>query len=271
MSSCHKQPTETPCNLDINTAAELLTSLQHGRKEGTPCDIQQGNRKEQENHGEYYDDTDEEELSNKTHQDVKKQGSSPTSHKKCSSSKGVEPNGPTDAAKRWSSQPGKPLVFTPIQKRTRPSSGFENSNPSCISRRPHRVHNMFSLEWVFLQQLKWYQLNGVYPIPFRSPVTPWTANTNSNSTCTETDHKALSKTCKGRPRSELPLSRMRYKALQQACVDRGISPHGTVAALKQRLRDWVSIKMTGKPSVPQQKRRRIENAHPAVQDYKAIS
>jgi len=64
---------------------------------------------------------------------------------------------------------------------------------------------------------------------------------------------------------------MRYKALQQACVDRGISPHGTVAALKQRLRDWVSIKMTGKPSVPQQKRRRIENADPAVQDYKAIS
>lgn len=165
-------------------------------------------------------------------------------------------------------------VSTPVRKRTRPSSGFDEVSPS-VFQRQQPISNMLPLEWAFLQQLKWCQSKGNYYYSgwLSSPSYSTLPNPSSFPTCLPCDRNKIEeshKSSKGRPPSELPLSRMRFKALQQACLDRGISPNGTVAALKQRLRDWVSIKMTGKPSVPQQRKRRIENEHPAIQGCKTV-
>ncbi|EME28361.1 hypothetical protein Gasu2_66220 [Galdieria sulphuraria] len=273
MESFNKQTYETTSNFDINTAAELLTSLQDGKTDAVLFDSK-GKRKLEENANVELlsmPTKNHEQLPNKV---PREQNISPNCNN-CSSTTSLIRNGKQTKSGDSDSLPvpkSKSVVSTPVRKRTRAVSGFEDSPPS-VQKRQQGMTNMFAVEWAFLQQLKWCQSKENYYSGWLSPL-PYYQNLWSCASVPReqkvTKSQESLKSSKGRPPSELPLSRMRFKALQQACVDRGISPNGTVAALKQRLRDWVSVKMTGKPSVPQQRKRRIENEHPAIQDYKTV-
>ncbi|GJQ14776.1 hypothetical protein GpartN1_g6567.t1 [Galdieria partita] len=278
MESLNKQPYEISSNFDINTAAELLTSLQHGKTETVDL-VNKGKSIVGENvNMELHPcpTNENEEISNKLPTEQKRQRVSPNNQDSCSNTTKLNKNQEQPKVGQENGsfyQPSKSVVSTPVRKRTRPVTGFEGGPPS-IQKRQQRVSNMFAFEWAILQQLKWCQSKEtnyggwLSPLPYYQNL--WTEASVAPKQKSVTNPKESPKSCKGRPPSELPLSRMRFKALQQACVDRGISPNGTVAALKQRLRDWISIKMTGKPFVPQPKKRRIENDHSSIQDYKTV-